>query len=266
MWLYVAFTDDDPSTNVFFWITQDVMGACLSILFLSLLTLNSIKVATILLVATFVYDIFFVFISPFIFDESVMVTVATSGGAPEGSQDLCEKYPDDGQCQGGDPLPLLLTFPRIMDYRGGSSLLGLGDIVIPGLLLAFAARLDEAKRLVGGLTNRDIINVPKHWYSGYLCPLVLAYAIGLLMANIAVVFMERGQPALLYLVPACLGTMFFIGRNELGELWRGPEVIRIADRIVQYRPEIPVQSHLPENSVETSQEARMETGSTRSIL
>jgi cytoskeletal protein RodZ len=266
MWLYVAFTDDDPSTNVFFWMTQDVMGACLSILFLSLLTLNSIKVATILLVATFLYDIFFVFISPFIFDKSVMVTVATSGGTPEGSQDFCEKYPDDGQCQGGDPLPLLLTIPRIMDYHGGSSLLGLGDIVIPGLLLAFAARLDEAKRLVGSLTNRDSINVPKHWYNGYLCPLVLAYAIGLLMANIAVVLMERGQPALLYLVPACLGTMFFIGRKELGELWRGPEVIRMADRIVQHRPEILVESQLPDNPEETSQEARMETGSTRSIL
>jgi hypothetical protein len=263
MWLYVAFTDDDPSTNVFFWITQDVMGACLCILFLSILTLNSVKVATVLLVAAFVYDIFFVFISPYIFNESVMVTVATSGGAPEGSQDYCEKYPNDEQCQGGDPLPLLLTIPRIMDYRGGSSLLGLGDIVIPGLLLAFAARLDEAKRLVGGLTNRDMINVPKHWYNGYLCPLVSAYAFGLLMANVAVVLMERGQPALLYLVPACLGTMFFIGWNELGELWRGPEVIRMADRIVKYRPEIPIESPLPE---ETSQEARTETGSTRSIL
>jgi hypothetical protein len=67
--------------------------------------------------------------------------------------------------------------------------------------------------------------------------LILAYAIGLMMASIAVVLMKRGQPALLYIVPACLGTVLFVGRKELGELWRGPKVIRIADdQLVQCRP------------------------------
>ena len=89
MWLLVAFTNDTPSSNAFFWITQDVMGACISILFLSLLKLNSIKVATILLVAVFIYDIFFVFISPYVFNgDNVMVTVATSGGGGDGTQDF----------------------------------------------------------------------------------------------------------------------------------------------------------------------------------
>jgi signal peptide peptidase-like protein 2B len=216
----------------------------------------------------FLYDIFFVFISPYIFNESVMVTVATGGGAPDGSEDFCDKYPDDEQCQGGNPLPMLITIPRIMDYRGGSSLLGLGDIVIPGLLLAFGARLDEAKRLVGGLIDMNI-TVPPHWYNGYLCPLVVAYFIGLLMANIAVMLMQRGQPALLYLVPSCLGTMLLVGRKEVGELWKGPEVIRFADRIVRYHPEI--ESRIPtenpdEQTGETRQDVPTETGSIRSIL
>ena len=44
---------------------------------------------------------------------------------------------------------MLLTIPRIKkDFRGGSSLLGLGDIVLPGLLISFAARLVEATFLV----------------------------------------------------------------------------------------------------------------------
>lgn len=237
LWLFVGFTDNNAATNPFYWITQNVMGACVSILFLSLLRLSSIKVATILLVATFLYDVFFVFITPYIFNgDSIMVTVATGGGGPEASADFCEKYPDDSKCQGGNPLPLLLTIPRINDYRGGSSLLGLGDIVIPGLLLAFGARLDDARRLVGSLTNIQGIKVPKHWYNGYLFPLVVAYAIGLLAANIAVVLMQRGQPALLYIVPACLGTVFVVGRKELGELWRGPQVIQTANRIVRLDP------------------------------
>ena len=270
MWLYVGFTDVEPSLNPFYWITQNVMGACVAILFLSLIRLSNIKVATILLVATFIYDVFFVFITPYLFNgDSVMVTVATGGGPPEMDENFCEKYPDDSRCEGGNPLPLLLTIPRINDYRGGSSLLGLGDIVIPGLLVAFGARLDDARRLVGSLTNRNI-TVPKHFYNGYLFPLVVAYGVGLLAANIAVVLMQRGQPALLYLVPACLGTVFIVGRSELGELWRGPEVIRTADRITRLDPtpaSLRVTREPEQNDAETT-ETEQDTvisGSARSI-
>jgi hypothetical protein len=51
-------------SNTFFWITQNVMGACMCIMFLSIIKLNSIRVASILLVVAFAYDIFFVFITP----------------------------------------------------------------------------------------------------------------------------------------------------------------------------------------------------------
>mmetsp|Transcript_14705 Transcript_14705/g.30404 ORF Transcript_14705/g.30404 Transcript_14705/m.30404 type:complete len:259 (+) Transcript_14705:1-777(+) len=40
---------------------------------------------------------------------------------------------------------MLFSIPRLFDYFGGSSMLGLGDIVLPGLLLSFAARLDAAR-------------------------------------------------------------------------------------------------------------------------
>ena len=181
-----------------------------------------------------------------------------------------EKYPDDSSCDPGNPLPLLLSIPRINDYRGGQSLLGLGDIVLPGLLISFAARLDESKRLVAGLTNINICKLPVHWYNGYLLPLVVAYAVGLFFANLAVVLMQRGQPALLYLVPACLGTMVFVGRGELGELWKGPQVIKVADRLAAHRPN-PQSPPTEERSVEivdpsTESSPTSEAGSTRSIL
>lgn len=65
-------------------------------------------------------------------------------------------------------------------------------------------------------------------------PLVIAYAVGLLMANTAVYVMQMGQPALLYLVPCCLGTLACIGwrRNELLELWHGPRALKAADGIL----------------------------------
>ncbi|XP_010248042.1 PREDICTED: signal peptide peptidase-like 2 [Nelumbo nucifera] len=55
------------------WIGQDVLGICLMISVLQLVRLPNIKVASVLLCCAFVYDIFWVFLSPLIFHESVMI-------------------------------------------------------------------------------------------------------------------------------------------------------------------------------------------------
>jgi len=245
IWTIVSFTATDPSSIPFFWITQNLMGLSICVVFLGVIHLNSIKIATILLLAAFVYDIFFVFITPFLFSgQSIMVTVATSGGPPSAGPQYCEKYPLDKDCQGGDPLPMLFTIPRVGDYMGGASLLGLGDVVLPGLLVSFAARLDAAKRLIAfhpaTITNYDVGNtrVIHAWrmaFGGYFVPIMIAYGVGLMMANVAVYLMQMGQPALLYLVPCCLGTMVALAlkRSEMGELWRGPKVLQDANKITR---------------------------------
>ena len=142
---------------------------------------------------------------------------------------------------------MLLAVPRFGDYQGGMSLLGLGDIVLPGLLLSFAARYDEAKLFIGALSggNVGIVDMEDSLSNcsagggrrlgyGYFGPVVVAYAVGLAMANMAVYLMNMGQPALLYLVPCCLGTLCYLGwrRGEFWELWESPRVIRAADRIL----------------------------------
>lgn len=138
IWLYMAFTmpPHNPATSVsvplFFWVSQNIFGTCMCCLFLQIIQMNTIQVATILLVVAFCYDIFFVFVTPYLTSggESIMITVATSGGPPKAGALWCEHYyATDPNCQGGDPLPMLLTMPRFFDYQGGSSLLGLGDIV-----------------------------------------------------------------------------------------------------------------------------------------
>ena len=67
------------------WILQDFMGFCVCHVFLVNMQLPSLKVATVLLGLFFLYDIFMVFISPSIFGASVMVEVATGGGANQPS-------------------------------------------------------------------------------------------------------------------------------------------------------------------------------------
>ncbi|KAL7532573.1 hypothetical protein ACHAXR_004713 [Thalassiosira sp. AJA248-18] len=263
-WLWIAFTIPHPDTVVFYWVVQDVFGLCMCMLFLETIKLNAIKVGAILLIVAFFYDIFFVFVTPLLtkHGESIMVNVATSGGPPKADPQWCEKYPHSADCKGGDPLPMLFAMPRIGDYQGGCSMLGLGDIVLPGLLLSFASRYDESKRLMGliaggsgrvannacpnasGTSRNNKSSANPFCFlccccsNGYFGPVMVAYAIGLLMANAAVYIMEMGQPALLYLVPCCLGTMVYMGHKagELNDLWEGPRVIRAAEALMYGEP------------------------------
>merc|ERR1712032_591357 len=72
----------------------------------------------------------------------------------------------------------------------------------------------------------------------YFIPLMISYAFGLFMANLAVYLMDMGQPALLYIVPCTLGTMVCKGwkRSELISLWEGPKVLKHADNVCYGRP------------------------------
>lgn len=100
---------------------------------------------------------------------------------------------------------MLLLFPRLQDYQGGNVMLGLGDIVLPGLLVAYVARFD-ALTIPSSMNNPSAFisrSAPIPWN---FVIMVCGYAVGLMMANMAVYIMQMGQPALLYLVPCTLGS------------------------------------------------------------
>jgi hypothetical protein len=44
--------------------------------------------------------------------------------------------------------------------------------------------------------------------------------------------MEQGQPALLYICPIILGTIFFLGRANFKNLWNGAEVFGLAEQLI----------------------------------
>ena len=135
VWIWYGITHYRPQADAFFWITLNIFGACFCTLGLSVLKLTSIKIATMLLVAVFFYDVFFVFITPFLTGGvSVMIKVA-SGSESTSSEEHCYRYPDD--CKGFWLLPMLFIFPRVNDYANGSVIMGLGDILCKCLIILF---------------------------------------------------------------------------------------------------------------------------------
>uniref|UniRef100_A0A8C6JRH1 Signal peptide peptidase-like 2B n=2 Tax=Melopsittacus undulatus TaxID=13146 RepID=A0A8C6JRH1_MELUD len=180
------------------WALQDALGIAFCLYMLKTIRLSTFKDCTLLLVVLFVYDVFFVFITPFLTKsgESLMVEVAAG--------------PADSTTQ--EKLPMVLKVPRLSLSPLALcdrpfSILGFGDILVPGVLVAYCHRFDiqvQSSRV-------------------YFVACTVAYGIGLLMTFVALAMMQMGQPALLYLVPCTLFTSFAVAfwRKELGMFWRG---------------------------------------------
>ncbi|KAI4326945.1 hypothetical protein L6164_019456 [Bauhinia variegata] len=97
---------------------------------------------------------------------------------------------------------------------------GFGDILLPGLLVAFALRYDWLAY--------------KTLRAGYFLWAMFAYGFGLLITYVALNLMDgHGQPALLYIVPFTLGTFLTLGRKrgDLRTLWSRGEPQSICPHI-----------------------------------
>ncbi|XP_042046817.1 signal peptide peptidase-like 5 isoform X2 [Salvia splendens] len=136
----------------FSWIGQDILGIFMMISVLQLARLPNIKVATALLCCAFVYDIFWVFLSPYIFHDSVMIAVGFGQFLNHSSSLVSVFQPAlfslfkvaRGKNSGGESIPMLLRFPKLSDPYYGYNMIGYGDILFPGLLVTFSHRFDKA--------------------------------------------------------------------------------------------------------------------------
>jgi minor histocompatibility antigen H13 len=163
------------------WIANNIFGLSFSIQGISLISIGSYKIGCILLGGLFFYDIFWVF------GTEVMVTVAKSFDAP-----------------------IKLLFPKDISAETLEfSMLGLGDIVIPGIFIALLLRFDAKK----SLPNKNFSKI--YFYTCYI-----GYIFGLMSTIIVMHIFQAAQPALLYLVPSCIGTSLFLSiiRGEFKEL------------------------------------------------
>ncbi|XP_058243472.1 signal peptide peptidase-like 2A isoform X5 [Hemibagrus wyckioides] len=179
------------------WILQDVLGIAFCLNFMKTITLSNYKICVILLSLLLVYDVFFVFITPFLTPngESIMVQVALGPGA------------------GGEKLPVVMRIPRFSAWAENLcemqfSILGYGDIIIPGLLVAYCHRFD----VWTGSSSRI-----------YFVSCAVAYALGLVLTFVVMLLSKMGQPALLYLVPFTLLTSGLLAwkRKEFKQFWAG---------------------------------------------
>uniref|UniRef100_A0A671YWQ5 Histocompatibility (minor) 13 n=1 Tax=Sparus aurata TaxID=8175 RepID=A0A671YWQ5_SPAAU len=164
------------------WIANNLFGLAFALNGVELLHLNNVSTGCILLGGLFVYDVFWVF------GTNVMVTVAKSFEAP-----------------------IKLVFPQDLLEKGlGASnfaMLGLGDIVIPGIFIALLLRFDVSLKK----------NSRTYFYSSFL-----AYIFGLGLTIFVMHTFKHAQPALLYLVPACVGFPVIVAliKGELTEMFR----------------------------------------------
>lgn len=171
-WAPVAMTQKFLVSNAIAW--------ALAMTSLGAISLGSFQTAAILLLGLFCYDIFWVF------GTDVMMTVATKVEAPV--KFLYTAPPSDQ--------------PKAYPF----SVLGLGDVVIPGLFVRFMSRVDE---------------VLKPQNVSYFAAATAAYAIGLMACFGVNEITNAGQPALLYLDPACVGSALACGvaNGQLQEVW-----------------------------------------------
>jgi len=176
---------------------------------LGVIALESFAAAAFLLVGLFCYDAFFVFKS------DIMVTVATQVEAPA-------KF-------------LFAAMRESGDTRYPFSILGLGDVVVPGAFISLMREVDrgavarvpararpraaskgESRKGKAELDRGDRgWDSNRYFYSG-----IASYGAGLLLCFAANYITKTGQPALVYIVPSLLITACGLAssRGELAQL------------------------------------------------
>ncbi|KAK1156533.1 signal peptide peptidase-like 3 isoform X1 [Acipenser oxyrinchus oxyrinchus] len=206
------------------WLLMDALAMGLCVAMIAFVRLPSLKVSCLLLSGLLIYDVFWVFFSAYIFSSNVMVKVATQPA--DNPLDVLSRKLHLGPNVGRDVPRLSLPGKLVFPSSSGShfSMLGIGDIVMPGLLLCFVLRYDNYKKQANGEVP-GTPNTPGRMnkVSYFHCTLI-GYFVGLLTATVASRIHRAAQPALLYLVPFTLLpllTMAYL-KGDLRRMWSEP--------------------------------------------
>ncbi|KAF2149613.1 peptidase A22B, signal peptide peptidase, partial [Myriangium duriaei CBS 260.36] len=244
------------------WYLTNLQGFAFSYAALQLLSPTTFATGSLILVALFFYDIYFVFYTP------IMVSVATN-------LDI--------------PIKMLFPRPETEDKKPSLAMLGLGDVVLPGIMIGLALRFDlylhylrrQTKKdkssgqteSIGEdisssekrLTDQEILKLPyvpattrwgeRFWTLGwtnntgtgsgsktitsivprfkktYFYASIVGYVIGMTTTLVVMHVFKHAQPALLYLVPGVLGSVWLTAlvRGEVKDMWAYTEMVEEED-------------------------------------
>ncbi|KAK6107337.1 Signal peptide peptidase family protein [Brugia pahangi] len=199
------------------FILLDIINIAVCIHILKGIRFPNLMWLTVLLTCMFMYDIFMVFITPFLTKNgcSVMIEVAagtdcskTNGGYPIApiNTEIPEKFPMLFQVPRLSD-PMISCIDLAIEKEFHPVILGLGDIIVPGYLISFCFTVDFVVRT--------------RYLYGFIS--VSGYGIGLIVTFFALTLMETAQPALIYLIPFTLGPIIILAliRREFKVLWIG---------------------------------------------
>lgn len=158
-WFLFSFLTNSDYKNFKIYV-NNIIAIQVAVSAIKIIDVEDINTAVILLSGLFIFDIFWVFGSKAITNESVMEKVAVNVD-----------------------YPVLLKFFNHGKKRN-TMLLGLGDIIIPALFI------------------KTLIKYPFYYNLSYG-----TYAFGLFSSIVSALYFKRGQPALLYIVPALLSVI-----------------------------------------------------------
>lgn len=170
------------------FMVNNVLALFITLALFKIIRLPSYKIALILLGLAFCYDVFWVFYSNVFFGRSVMSVVAQKVDLPMKFE--CPKFQRS-------PLPYC-------------ALIGVGDLVLPGLFVAFCYRMDK------------ILKTSNIYYRISLA----GYGIGLATCVFFLFYYQTAQPALLYLVPFTLIPIAVAAHTQghLAAMWYGKKI------------------------------------------
>jgi hypothetical protein len=166
-----------------YWVLNNILGFSLVFTILSLFHIKNLKICALLLICAFCYDAFWVYISPFIFTQNVMVIAATT-----------------------IDLPIKFEFPILMFNHPLKSCmyLGLGDLVLPGFVIKFCRRFDFIK-------NTNV----------YYKFSIILYTFALICSALGILLFNYPQPVLFYMAPILLfGIGCLARKRQENEIWK----------------------------------------------
>ncbi|EXJ80166.1 hypothetical protein A1O1_08308 [Capronia coronata CBS 617.96] len=237
------------------WFLTNFLGFSFCYGSLQYMTPTTAWTGTLVLGALFLYDIYFVFFTP------MMVTVATKLDVPI---KLLFPRPDGCVLPVGTPegSPAMEEYLQCLAKKRTMAMLGLGDIVVPGMMLAFALRFDlylyylrqsDAKHKSSGDQPAEqseekpfYVNArgswgERFWTSSklwaqeikakqfpkpYFYATVFGYLAGMCTTVGVMQVAQHAQPALLYLVPGVLLSLWgtALVKGDFKALWQYTEL------------------------------------------